>query len=547
VWDDYEYVVQNPHVRSGLTIENAVWAFTSTHASNWHPLTWLSHMLDCELYGLNPAGHHLNNLLLHLANTLLLFALFARMTRALRQSAFVAAIFALHPLHVESVAWVAERKDLLSTFFLMLTCMAYLRYTRHPDLRSYLLCIVLFALGLASKPMLVTLPFLLLLLDYWPLCRSGTLCSDGLNPSGAIKFSALVREKVPFFVLAAISSVVTFHASIAGQTVAPLDILPTPLRIGNGLVSYSAYIVKTFWPVDLAFFYPHPLGSLSLWKVAGSSILLMSISLIAIKAGRKCPSLIVGWLWYLITLLPVIGLIQVGSQAMADRYSYLPMVGLSIMAAWGVTYVLRRRISKITGWCLGSIIVLLLCVQSSRQIDYWRDGETLFQRALEVTTRNYTAHYQLGTELMRQGKTGPAIHHFTEAVRFRPDHLPARHNLGIALASLGRLDDGLAQLNAALRLQPRHAGILSSIGDLFLKQNKLEKAITFYSEALRIDPTLRRTHNNVGLALFRNGMTPEAEMHFKEALRINPGDQKALQNLQMMGRKQSEGTSDPQQ
>ena len=554
VWDDFEYVVENPHVRYGLSLEKVIWAFTAPHASNWHPLTWISHMLDCHLYGLNPAGHHLNNLILHLVNTALFLFLLVRMTSKPWQSAFVAAIFALHPLHVETVAWVSERKDLLSTLFLFLACHAYVRYTRRPGAGTYAICLLLFALGLMSKPMLVTLPFLLLLLDYWPLSRFSI--SGWRND-----LSSLVREKWPFFLLAVLSSVVTFLVSRSDQAVASTAALPLVIRIGNAILSYGLYLIRSLWPHDLAFFYPHPLGTTSLWEIAGSALLLVAISIMTLRNVRKRPYLITGWLWFLITLLPVIGLIQVGSQGLANRYTYVPLIGIAVMVAWGGVKKggrrkaeggkqnereegqdqQRSRILKAAFAVCAVVVILLLALITTSEIGYWKNGETLFQRAIAVTSGNYTAHYMLGIERMRQGRTDEAIHHYEEALRFRPDHLLARHNLGTALASQGKTDEALSHLFAALKLQPGNAGLHASVGDVYLMRGELDKAIASYTEALRIDPSLWQVHNNLGVALLRAERASEAKAHFEEALKINPDDRKARASLEL-ARKKLEGT-----
>lgn len=542
VWDDFEYVVENPHVRYGLSLENVIWAIKTPYASNWHPLTWMSHMLDCDLYGLNPAGHHLNNLLLHLMNTVLLFLLMIRMTSQPWQGAFVAAIFAIHPLHVESVAWVSERKDLLSTFFFFLTCLAYVQYTRKPYARTYALCIFLFILGLASKPMLVTLPFILLLLDYWPLSRFSFSPCRSDSPPGQRGFLFLVVEKWPFFLLSALSTIVTLYCSKSDQALAPPEALPFVIRFGNGLLSYAMYLIKSFSPHDLAFFYPHPMGALSPWKVIGSALLLSAISVMASRATRERPYMIVGWLWYLITLLPVIGFLQVGSQAMADRYTYVPLIGVSIMAAWGAADILKGSRVLRHAFSLGlGVVILLLALVTSSEITYWKNGENLTKRALAVTSGNYTAHYMLGNERMRQGRTEEAILDFEEALKLRPDHFPARHNLAMAMASMGKTDEALPHLLAAMKQQPGNAGIHSSMGDVCLTQGKMEQAITAYTEALRLDSSLWKVHNNLGVAFLRAGLASEAIPHFKEALRINPGDGKARASLEI-ARKKLEGT-----
>jgi tetratricopeptide (TPR) repeat protein len=534
VWDDYEYILDNPHVRYGLNLENVRWAFTTSYASNWHPLTWLSHMLDCELYGLNPIGHHLNNLLLHLINTVLLFVLFERMTRASWPCAFVAAVFALHPLHVESVAWVSERKDILAAFFWMLTCLAYVRYVRKPGPGAYFLCLALFALGLMSKPMLVTLPFCLLLLDYWPLGRISPPGSSRPDESGVRRFLYLLWEKTPFLVLAAASSLITVYVSKSHHAAATIEALPIGLRMGNAVVSYGAYLLKTFWPRNLAFFYPHPLGSLPWMETAASLAFLMILSFLVLRAIARHAYLATGWFWYLGTLLPVIGLIQVGSQAMADRYTYIPLIGISIMAAWGVPEALARwRLKRVMIGLGCGLIVLLLSLSTRAEVTHWKNGVILFRRALQVTSNNYTAHYQLGNELMRQGKLDEAIHHFTEAARIRPDHHLARHNLGSCLVRMGRFDEAIPHYQEAIRIRPTEGRLFFSLGNGLSHQGRSEEALRAYTEALRIDPGDWMSHTNLGHLLLQDGKTGEAIEHFSEALRINPDDPKALHNLQI--------------
>ena len=429
-YDDYQYVVDNPHVRHGLTRQGVLWALTSGYASNWHPLTWLSHMLDCELYGLNPQGHHLNNLLLHIANALLLFRLLLRMTGALWRSAFVAALFALHPLHVESVAWVAERKDVLSTLFWMLTLGAYLRYRERPTGTRYLATLFLFALGLAAKPMLVTLPFVLLLLDCWPLGRMP-------SPRSLLP---LVREKAPFFVLAALSSVITFW--VQSHWGAVVLSIPLKERLANALVSYVGYGAKMLWPVNLACFYPHPLDGLPLWQAAGALLLLAGVTVAVVRAGRRLPYLAVGWLWYLGTLVPVIGLVQVGAQAMADRYTYVPLIGLFVMLSWGAgSLAAKGPLPKIATAALSAALLAALLPLTWSQISHWKDSETLFAHALEVTDRNLLAHNNLGNALARQGRLEEAEFHLVEALRLRPDYAAAQNNLGILRLRQGRFEE----------------------------------------------------------------------------------------------------------
>ncbi|NIQ87873.1 MAG: hypothetical protein GWN93_01765, partial [Deltaproteobacteria bacterium] len=402
-------------VHKGLTRESFIWAFTTTDEANWHPLTWLSHMVDCQLYGLNPAGHHLTNVLLHSASTVLLFLILLGMTGSRWRSALVAALFALHPLHVESVAWVAERKDVLSTLFWMLTLWAYLAYTKRPERKRYLLIIVAFTLGLMAKPMLVTLPFVLLLLDYWPLKRielgqSASGLPAANQPStiaekpGAQAFRLLL-EKTPLFVLTAASSVVTFVVQKSEGAVGALEVYPLKIRVANALVSYVSYIIKMIWPQNLAVFYPHPGQSLPMWQAVAAGILLVLISIAVIRAGRRQPYLPVGWLWYLGTLVPVIGLVQVGAQAMADRYTYVPLIGLFIMAAWGVPELMKKWHHRRVALVVSAALVLFALMTCARlQLRHWKNSIALLSHAHAVTAKSYLVHNNLGSALNELGK-----------------------------------------------------------------------------------------------------------------------------------------------
>jgi len=426
-YDDNRYITENQHVQSGLTLEGVTWAFTTTHAANWHPLTWLSHMLDCQLYGLNPSGHHLTNLVFHIASTLLLFLVLERMTGALWRSAFVAALFALHPLHVESVAWAAERKDVLSTFFWMLTMWTYVHYVERPGFNRYLLVLLSFVLGLLSKPMLVTLPFVLLLVDYWPLGRFqfGRLSGDRRSHTPKSSDTGdqksivlrLIREKVPFFVLCAISSILTIFAQQKIGALGSLESYTLGSRIANASVSYVRYIEKMVWPRHLAVLYPYQ-QMLPIWKVLGSGLLLVGVSVLVIRAVRKHPYLGVGWFWYLGTLIPVIGLVQVGKQAMADRYTYVPLIGLFVMIAWGVPDLLAGwRFRKVVLSISTGLLLSLLMIVTNLQVKHWQNDITLFEHTLAATSNNFIIHYNLGVAFDRQGKTQEAIAHFAEALR----------------------------------------------------------------------------------------------------------------------------------
>ncbi|MBW2645343.1 MAG: tetratricopeptide repeat protein [Deltaproteobacteria bacterium] len=501
-YDDHKYVTDNRHVQAGLTWEGTTWAFTTFHASNWHPLTWLSHMLDCQIYGLNAGGHHLTNLLFHLTNTLLLFLILNRMTGALWRSAFVAAIFALHPLHVESVAWVAERKDVLSTFFWMLTMWAYIRYAERPGGKTYLLVVLFFALGLMAKPMLVTLPFVLLLMDYWPLgrLRLGQSNKDrwlNIKETPAIR---LIWEKVPLFALTAVSSVVTFYAQQAGGSVAALDKLPLNARIANGLVSYVSYTGKMIWPSQLAVFYPHE-DMVALWQAAGAGLLLACISILVICVARRFQSLAVGWLWYLGTLVPVIGIIQVGEQAMADRYTYVPLIGLFIMIAWGVGDLAARwHYRRIILSTFTGILLLVLMTGTWLQIRHWQNSITLFEHALDVTTNNFVAHYNLGEALEDNGRLEEAIGHFHKALQIKPNNAKAYYSIGTVYGKLGNYKKALSVLKQAIFLKPDYAEAYTNLGAVYGGMNLYSKAVWALKEAVRLNPDDKVAQQNLKIA-----------------------------------------------
>jgi len=451
-YDDPDYVTANRHVLAGVTRDGLTWTLTATHASNWHPVTWLSHMVDCQLHGTNAGGHLLTNVVLHVANTLLLFALLARLTGAAGRSAFVAVLFALHPLHVESVAWVAERKDVLSTTFAMLTLWSYVRFVESPRARTYLPMILLYGLGLMTKPMLVTLPFVLLLLDYWPLRR---MASRPLR--------ALIVEKLPLFVLAALSSAVTMVVQRA-EALSSLTALPFSRRISHAVTSYVGYLARAFWPADLAVFYPYP-PALPLGEVLAAAVLLVGVTVTVLRMARAYPYLPVGWLWYLGTLVPVIGIVQAGLHSMADRHTYVPLIGIFIIVAWGVPDLLARVPRRQAVLAIGACAVSAACALITwRQLGHWHDSGTLFEHALAVTTDNFVAHNNLGEERMRQGRVREASEHFREAVRLEPRFALAHVNLGGALFSDGRIEEAIAQHAEALRLSPDDADAHYNLG-----------------------------------------------------------------------------------
>ena len=430
-FDDDSYIYENQQVQHGLSLDNLIWAFTTVTVSNWHPLTWLSHMLDFQLFGMDSGKHHLGNLFFHIVNTLCLLFVFKKMTGSFWKSAMVAGLFALHPLHVESVAWVSERKDVLSTFFWLLTMWAYLVYVKRPSLPRYVPVVLFFVLGLMAKPMLVTLPFVLLLLDYYPLNRlSFPLLSEKYKVKG---FATLVLEKLPLIILAVLSSVMTYYAQQKGGAVATLDGIPLSLRIANSLVAYISYIGKMIYPAHLACLYPFS-KMLPWWKVAAAGLVLVAITVMTFRSARKRPYMIVGWLWYLGTLVPVIGIVQVGSQSMADRYTYVSLIGIFIMIAWGIPELISGIRLKRTG--LPVAAVALLCVLwglTWHQAGYWRDSQTLFEHALSVTSENDTMHYDLANAYKNQGRLDQAVPHYLQTLRIKPDHEKAHNNLGSAL------------------------------------------------------------------------------------------------------------------
>ena len=528
-YDDPEYVTENLQVQRGLTWEGVNWAFQTKHAGNWHPLTWLSHMLDVQLYGLRPGWHHLPSLLFHVANALLLLLVLRRMTGALRQSAFVAALFALHPLHVESVAWVAERKDVLSTFFGMLTLWAYTGYVEESKVQSpkskawYGMALSFFALGLMSKPILVTLPFVLLLLDHWPLRRFQFHSSSIHHRT----FPGLLVEKLPFLALAAMACVVTFYvqqqAGAVGET-------PLAGRIGNAVISYARYVGKLFWPANLAVFYPRPAEWLPA-QIVAAAVTVLCITIGALWLGRRRPYFLVGWLWYLGTLVPVIGIIQVGEQAMADRYTYVPFIGLFVAATWGATELAAGWPQRKPVMVCTTAVVLGACVASTQaQLRHWKTSESLFAHALAVTKDNAVAHNNLGIVCEENGNLTEAIAHFSEAVRINTNYTDAQVNLGIQLARQGKTDEALGHFQAALALEP-NAKVHYNLGNLFVEQGDWNEAAKHLSSALEKQPAFAEAHYNLGLVLVMRGDNEAAVAHYREAVRLKTDWPLALNGL----------------
>lgn len=568
-YDDPDYVTSNRHVVTGLSWANVVWAFTTGHASNWHPLTWISHMLDCQLFGQHAIGHHLVNVAFHMANTVLLFLLLRAMTAALWRSAFVAALFALHPLHVESVAWISERKDLLSTFFFLLTLGTYLGYvnrrrgtedpeqvpsqkgkdqrpltsspTRKGPKRSksnssevqtqrsenavllpgsarlfYGLALLAFAFGLMSKPMLVTVPFLLLLLDFWPLRR----LMLPLPADWRAVVRRLVIEKAPFLALAMASSVITFIVQRKGGAVS--FSLSLGGRIANAVVSYQRYIGKMLWPAKLSVLYPHP-GYWPLAHVLAATALLLGVSLLVVWGARKQPYLVLGWLWFLGMLVPVIGLIQVGVQSMADRYTYIPLIGLLIAVTWGICELVQTWEGRVPLLLVSSLFTLSACAYlTDRQIRFWHSSETLFQHAVEVTDRNYLAYNNLGFYQSGEGKTAEAMTNYLKSLEINPNYEDALNNVGYALAAQKKYTEAIPYYEAALRIRPNQAEVHNNLGNALSELGKTQEAMAQYQIALQQDPEHADAHNNMGIALAMQGKLDEAIEQFRAALRFKP-------------------------
>jgi tetratricopeptide (TPR) repeat protein len=543
-YDDDIYVTENPHVKNGITGESISWAFTTGHAYNWHPLTWLSHMLDCQLFGTEPGWHHLTNLLLHIINTLLLFSVLKRMTSALWASGFVAAAFALHPLHVESVAWISERKDVLSTLFWLLTMAAYLRYVKRPGLSRYLLTLLCFALGLMAKPMLVTLPFVLLLLDYWPLGRfkfeQTTKDTESEIRKSAIAGSQwrvmyqLIWEKIPLLALAAVSSIVTFLVQQGGGALVQTGMLSLDVRIANSLVSYLRYVTKMIYPSRLAVFYPY--HSLSLLLAIACFVILVAVTA---AVGRRRRYLPVGWFWYVGTMVPVIGLVQVGSQSMADRYTYVPLTGLFIMIAWGASELSAKwRYQKIALGISSVTVLTILLISTRMQVSHWRNTFTLFEHTLAVTEGNSITHNHYGAFLVEQGRFDQALVQFNEALRISPGFHDARKNKGSALIDMGKFDEAIATFNELLRAVPDWPNAHYWLGVAYGRKGAYEQAIKPFEAALRLSPDWPEAYNDLALVYLLLGRYDLAIENYRQALRLKPDYPQAINNLKIAFAKQ---------
>jgi protein O-mannosyl-transferase len=558
-YDDSCYVTANPHVRAGLTSAGLAWVWTASVLTHWHPLTMISHMLDVQLFGLRPGFHHLTNVLMHVAITLLLMLFLTQVTGRVWASAFTAALFAVHPLHVESVAWISGRKDVLSTLFWILAMLAYARYAAKPTLRRYVPVFLLFALGLAAKSMLVTLPVVLLLLDYWPLGRFGR---TGIR--------RLLLEKLPLLGLSIASAAVALVFMARAEMVGGLKWMPLTVRLANAVVAYVTYLRQTIWPTDLAAFYPHPEASLPVWQVVLSAAILAVITAWAIRGRKTRPYVLTGWLWYLVTLLPVIGILQVGMQSRADRYTYVPLIGVFFAIAWGVAEFSKTRardavVARRALGIMGAAAVLILSALANVQARYWQDEYTLFEHALRVTRDNYVAHGNLGLQLRSRGREELALLHFRKAVRISPAYPEAHFNIAAiladrnrnreavahyrqglkwapgdsrahhylagVLAKLGRTAEALAEYKIALNLDPRNPRILFDLGDLESNLGRYEDALKHLREAVKLKPGFATAHNNIGAVLFKLQRYSEAAVALTNAIRAKPDSVEMRANL----------------
>jgi tetratricopeptide (TPR) repeat protein len=526
-YDDPAYVSENRLIQAGVTWQNVVWAFTHVHSHNWHPLTTISHMLDCQLFGVKPGAHHFVNVLLHSASAVLLFLLLEQITAVLWRSAFVAAVFAIHPLHVESVAWIAERKDVLSGWFFMLTLLAYVRYTRKPTVVRYVLMSILFVCGLLSKPMLVTLPAILLFLDYWPLNRCRKSEAGSQKEFTPVK---LGLEKIPLFVLAIGSAIATLIAQRGG--IIGTAYLPFTWRIANAISAYLIYIWQMFWPVNLAVFYPHP-GQLPFWEIAAESALLILVTTVAIFLQKARPYFITGWLWYLVMLLPVIGLIQVGSQAHADRYTYLSQIGLYIVVVWGVFDLLQPfRYRREIFATIAPGIIAVLGWRARIQTSYWHDTERLWNRTLAVTGENDFAHFALGEHLLKVHRLDDAITQFQIVLARHPNDPDANFQMGCAFMEKDDTDSAIRRFETTLKVKPENPDAETNLGNALLKAGRVGVAVEHYQIVIHRDPSSALAHYNLAVGLHRLGHLPEAIAQYKEALAIDPNYPDAEEFLQ---------------
>jgi protein O-mannosyl-transferase len=529
-YDDSEYIALTS---KKLSLETILWSFRTIDFANWHPLTWLSLILDYNLYGSDSGGYHITNLFFHVANTLILFFLLNKMTGGLYQSAFVAALFALHPLHVESVAWVSERKGVLSTFFWLLTMWAYVHYIKAPDWKNYLRILFFFSLGLMAKPMLVTVPFVLLLMDYWPLGRMklGQIIPLINSKTERKSFISLILEKTPLFVLTIFSCGITYIAQNKYNTVASFDHVSLTIRLLNAVNSYAVYLRNTLCFHKLGVFYPYT-GKFNSLEIVSSILLIISLCALAVVLIKQAPYFSIGWFWFLGTLIPVIGIIQVGSQAMADRYMYIPLIGLSIGLSWGVAHCLQgiKFRKMIISFAL-AIFISVMMYSTYNHVKIWRNTICLFEHALEFNQKNYSAYNIAGVAIAGSGDYAKALYYFYMALNNNPKYDPAYVNAGNVLQKMGKLDDAMNCYLNALRINNKSAEAQYNLGIIFILKSKPGEAINHLTEALKISPDDADVHNNLGIALIRNGKIPEGLKHLQKALYLNPNNSEFQKNV----------------
>lgn len=543
-FDDPLYFHDNRFMRMGLTQESIAWAFTDGIATTgyWAPLTLISLLVDSQIYKLNAGGYHVTNLWLHIVNSLLLYYFFRRTTGDIWPAALVALLFAIHPLHVESVAWITERKDVLSTLFWLLTMLTYYHYVRTPGTWRYLAVLIIFMAGIMAKPMLVTLPVVLLLLDYWPLGRlSGKLASDRpVPPAGPLR---LVVEKIPFLLIALAAGLVAYFFQKKIGAVASLTDISLATRITNTLVAYTGYIRDTVWPVELAVLYPHP-GELPVWMPVFSALVLLGITILAFRSAARRPFLVVGWLWYLITLAPVSGIVVIGPHATADRYTYVPLIGLFIMIAWAAQVLSGRGKAVRVGLATMAVASLTaLGVQARSQTMTWENSVTLFEHALKVTRQNETAHLNLGSAYSDQGRSTEALIQYQKALQFNPASARAHMNIGNLRLKAGDIDAALRAFDTAMQIDPQLPGMYNDMGNAYLQLNEPRRAEDHFRKALRSQPFDDKAHNGLGVALVLQGRAAEARHHFEKALLIHPGYRSAQHNLDKLSGKPSDRDS----
>ena len=541
-FDDPVYVTQNSHIQSGITLDGFRWAFSTKYFGLWNPLTWLSLMLDYQLFGFNAGGYHWTNVIIHIFNTVLLFFLFRNLTGAIWRSAFVAALFAIHPINVESVAWIAERKNVLSTFFWMLTMLFYVWYVNKPNWKRYLPVFISFALGLMSKPMLVTLPFVLLLIDYWPLDRTAINTRNEIDTrltlkAGKEKLSFLILEKVPLFILSAISIHITIQLPQLSQLTQFTQSAGTIdssfiQRISNAIFSYAMYLKKLFWPMDLSISYLYL--NIPVWHIFLSAVFLIIITILVCKYFKKYPYLPVGWFWYLVTLIPVIGIFQIGEHTMADRYAYVTFIGLFIIIAWGAEQISSKNVLLKKLFIFATVsIIILLAVATYNQIKLWTNTRTLFEDALKKDPNNYVAYAIIGQEMANNGENEKALYCYDMALKLNPRFYAAYNNKGLVLLRMGKRSEALKIFEKALQLDKFAAGAYYNIGLFYLEDNNLNKSIAYSLKAIEIKPDYTEAYNHLGVALVKKGKIQEGIFQFEKALHIDPYYKNAQKNLRI--------------